>query len=309
MKQLWIDCDPGHDDALALLTAIAHPDQLAILGVSTIGGNQTLEKVTQNAQNVLAFVNAEIPLVKGEEGPLVKALNTAPEAHGDSGMDGPYFGENTYPLVNESFLHYMYKTISTASEKVILVCLGPLTNIALLLKTFPDICEKIEYISLMGGGISHGNITPLAEFNIYVDPEAAQIVFRSGLPIVMSGLDVTEKAEITVEEIQSLKDKGKVSNLAYELLNFYNYSGRQFGFVNSPIHDLCAMAYILQPDMFKGEQHTVEVITDDGLARGLTFADKRKKVTMPKNTLVLDEVNREAFVQLLVQSLEILDNK
>ncbi|MGM0215818.1 nucleoside hydrolase [Enterococcus sp. AZ109] len=309
MKQLWIDCDPGHDDALALLTSIAHPEQLSILGVSTIGGNQTLEKVTKNAQNVLAFVNAEIPLVKGEEGPLVKPLSTAAEAHGDSGMDGPYFGENTYPLVKESFLHYMYKTISAASEKVILVCLGPLTNIALMLKTFPDIREKIEYISLMGGGITHGNITPLAEFNIYVDPEAAQIVFRSGLPIVMSGLDVTEKAEITVEEIQRLKGKGKVSNLAYELLSFYNHSGRQFGFVNSPIHDLCAVAYILQPDMFEGAPHTVEVITDDGLARGLTFADKRTNVTMVKNTFVLDEVNREAFVQLLIQSLEILDNK
>ncbi|MEO1769797.1 nucleoside hydrolase [Candidatus Enterococcus ferrettii] len=308
MKQVWIDCDPGHDDALTLLTAIAHPAELSILGISTIGGNQTLEKVTRNAQNVLAFVNADIPLIKGEPGPLTKPLNTAPEAHGDSGMDGPFFQGSNYPLVAENFLQYMYEKMKAAPEKVTIVGLGPLTNIALLLKAFPEIQEKIDCISLMGGGLTHGNITPLAEFNIYVDPEAAQIVFQSGIPIVMAGLDVTETAEITVEEIQSLRKKGKVSNLAYELLNFYNQSGRQFGFVNSPIHDLCALAYLLQPEMFRGEPQAVQVITDDGLARGLTFADKRRNSTLSKNTLVLEAVNRTAFVELLVQALEKLDD-
>lgn len=308
MKQLWIDCDPGHDDALALLTVIANSEQANILGVSTIGGNQTLEKVTKNAQNVLSFINSKIPLIKGEEGPLVKSLHTAPEAHGDSGMDGPFFKEGNYPLVTENFLQYMYKSIISIEEKVILVGLGPLTNIALLLKAFPEVKEKIDYISIMGGGLSHGNVTSLAEFNIYVDPEAAQIIFQSGVSIVMSGLDVTEKSEITVQEILSLKGKGRVSNLAYELLDFYNKSGRQFGFVNSPIHDLCAVAYILKPDIFDGEHHFVEVVTDNGTARGLTFIDKRRSIESPENTFVLMEVNRKEFVAMLINSLEKLDS-
>ncbi|GAA3012174.1 nucleoside hydrolase [Tetragenococcus solitarius] len=307
MKQLWIDCDPGHDDAMALLTTIAHFEQANILGISTIGGNQTLEKVTKNAQNILSFVNSEIPLVKGKEGPLIKSLHTAPEAHGNTGMDGSFFKENHYPLVSENFLQYIYQTITSVEDKVIIVGLGPLTNIALLLEVFPDVKEKIEYISIMGGGISHGNVTPLAEFNIYVDPEAAQIIFQSGVSVVMAGLDVTENAEITVQEIQNLEGKGKASHLAYELLNFYNQSGRQFGFLNSPIHDLCAVAYVLNPTIFEGEYHHVEVVTDSGTARGLTFIDKRKNSKVPENTFVLKEVNRNKFVGLLVHSLEKLD--
>lgn len=309
MKKLWIDCDPGHDDALAILTALAHPKKLEIIGISTIGGNQTLEKVTQNAQNILAYVDAEIPLIKGEAAPLVKSLNTAPEAHGDSGMDGPFFAGNDYPLIDQNWLLYMYDKLRQSKEKVIFVGLGPLTNLALLLKTFPDVREKIDYISLMGGGLSHGNVTALAEFNIYVDPEAADIVFQSDIPIVMAGLDVTEKAEITVSEIQSLKEKGRVSQLAYQLLDFYNHSGRQFGFIDSPLHDLCAIAYILDQTLFTGEKQRVKVVTDDSVARGLTFVDRRRTSTAEKNTFVLKEVKRESFVSLLVEALEILDKK
>ena len=309
MRQILIDCDPGHDDALAILTAIAQQESLSILGISTIGGNQTLEKVTQNAKNILAFVGSNIPLATGQGVPLVKQLEPAEEAHGESGMDGPYFSGLDYPIFSENAVTFMYDKLMQASGKVTLVGLGPLTNIALLLKTFPECCEKIADISIMGGGISHGNITSLAEFNIYIDPEAANIVFNSGIEIIMSGLDVTEKAEITVSEIQSLKNKGRVSQLAYELLNFYNQSGRQFGFIDSPIHDLCAIAYLIDPSMFSGEKYYVSVETSDGPTRGLTYADKRIKSVGTKNTLVLESVNREKFVKLLVESLEILDDR
>lgn len=309
MKQLWIDCDPGHDDALALLTAIAHPETVNILGVSTIGGNQTLEKVTRNAQNVLSFVDATIPLFKGQEAPLVKTLNVSPEAHGDSGMDGPFFEEKDYPIQLGNLIEHMYQSISSAEGKVIIVGLGPLTNIALLLKTYPEIKEKIEYISIMGGGISHGNVTPLAEFNIYVDPEAAHIVFQSEVSVVMAGLDVTEKAEITVNEINTLKNKGKVSHLAYQLLDFYNQSGRQFGFIDSPIHDLCAVAYILNPGIFTGDHHNIKVITDHGDARGLTYADKRRHIKESLNTYVLKKVRRDDFASMLIKALERLDSR
>lgn len=306
MKNIIIDCDPGHDDALAILTAIANPKKLRVLGISTIGGNQTLEKVTENAKNILSFVHSDIPLATGQSAPLTKELSVAPEAHGDSGMDGPYFNGKDYPIASNNAVLFMYEKLMASKEKVILVGLGPLTNIALLIKTFPDIYNKIDYISIMGGGIDRGNITPLAEFNIYVDPEAAEIVFSSGIQVVMAGLDVTERAEITVDEIHSLKDKGRVSHLAYELLHFYNQSGRQFGFVDSPIHDLCAIAYLIDPSMFSGKMYDVDVITE-GKARGLTFADKRLASKANQNTLVLEQVNREKFVCLLIDALAYLD--
>ncbi len=307
MRQIWIDCDPGHDDAMAILTACAHPEKLHILGISTVGGNQTLHKVTQNAKNVLRFIGADIPLAMGQQGPLVKPLNTAPEAHGESGMDGPYFGDGDYPLASENAVVYIYRQIMACPDKVTLVALAPLTNIALLLRTFPEVCGRIDCISMMGGGISHGNCTPLAEFNIYADPEAAHIVFHSGVPIVMSGLDVTEQATVTVAQIGSLQNRGRVSHLAYELLHFYNESGRQFGFTDSPVHDLCAVAWLLAPEIFRGSRRFVDVSTDEGASRGQTFADCRPVPAHPANALVLEGVDRERFSALLLDALARLD--
>ncbi|KAF1299385.1 pyrimidine-specific ribonucleoside hydrolase RihA [Enterococcus sp. JM4C] len=307
MKKILIDCDPGHDDALALMVALAHPEELELLGVTTIGGNQTLSRVTENAKNILYFLAADVPLAAGEEGPLVKSLKTAPEAHGESGMEGPYFEGTDYPLSQATGVEFLYQTIKQTDDKVTLVALGPLTNIALLLKGHPEVTESIEEIVLMGGGLSHGNQTALAEFNIYVDPEAAEIVFQSGLPIVMAGLDVTEKAEITVAEIEQLAGRGRVSRLAYELLSFYNESGRQFGFIDSPLHDLCTIAYLLKPEIFSGVQADIHVITDESPARGLTYGDFRRAAVGPKPVLVLQEVMREEFVALLLTALTRLD--
>lgn len=307
MKNLLIDCDPGHDDALAIMAAIANPESFNVLGITTIGGNQTLKKVTDNAKNILSFLNAKTPLASGQEGPLVKPLQTAPEAHGASGMDGPYFDGADYPLTSTNGVQFLAEKILACKEKVTLVALGPLTNIALLIKNYPEVLPRIDEISMMGGGIHHGNQTPLAEFNIFVDPDAAEIVFQSGIPIIMSGLDVTEQAEITVDEINQLKGKGKVSQLAYELLSFYNQSGRQFGFINSPIHDLCAVVYLLKPELFNGSFADIHVITDDSPARGLTYGDFRKIAPEPKNTLVLDEVDRFGFVKVLRSALETFD--
>lgn len=309
MRHIVIDCDPGHDDALAIMTAYAYSEIFDILGISTIGGNQTLEKVTNNAKNILSFIGAEIPLAKGQEGPLVKALETAGEAHGDSGMDGPYFSGTEYPVASENAVEFLYGKIMGCPEKVTVVALAPLTNVALLVKVHPDVKDKIDCISLMGGGISHGNCTENAEFNIYVDPEAAHIVYHSGIPIVMSGLDVTEKAVITEKEILTLKNKGRVSHLVYELLSFYHESGKQFGFVDSPLHDLCAVQYLLSPEIFKGTNRYVDVVTDEGSARGQTFADMRVLPKHHPNTLVLTEVDVKQFVNNLMKGLERLDEK
>lgn len=308
MRNIVIDCDPGHDDALAIMAAFAHPEKLRILGITTVGGNQTVEKVTQNAKNILSFIGADIPLAKGQDRPLIKPLETGGEAHGDSGMDGPYFSGNDYPVVSENAVLFLYEKIMSCPEKVTIVALAPLTNIALLLKTFPEVKNKIECISLMGGGIRHGNCTELAEFNIYVDPEAAHIVFHSDIPIIMSGLDVTEKAVITEKEILSLKQKGRVSNLVYELLSFYHESGKQFGFKDSPLHDLCAVQYLITPEIFKGEFRYVDVITDEGAARGQTFADLRMLPKHKENVFILMEVDRERFITSLIEGLSLLDS-
>ena len=224
-------------------------------------------------------------------------------------MDGPDFTDAEYPIASNNAVTFLYEKIMKCDQKVILVALAPLTNLALLLKVFPQVKENIECITLMGGGISHGNCTEMAEFNIYVDPDAAHIVFQSGIPIVMSGLDVTEKAAITQEEIASLSWGGKVSRLAYELLRYYHESGKQFGFVDSPIHDLCAIEYLLEPEIFQGERLFVDVVTDSGTARGLTYAERRLATEHKKNTLVLTDVNREKFVRILVDALRRLDQQ
>ncbi|XBE61202.1 nucleoside hydrolase [Pediococcus acidilactici] len=208
MKKIWIDCDPGHDDALAILVALANPEQLQVLGVSTIGGNSPLENVTNNAKNLLNLLGAQVPLIKGQAGPLVKELQSAPEAHGETGMAGLEFPNNDYPILEVNLLQYMFETIMANPEKVDIVAIGPLTNIALLLKAYPEVKTRINQICLMGGGIDHGNYSPAAEFNFYVDPEAAQIVLNAGVKVVMAGLDVTEKSYVTREEIDTLQTKG-----------------------------------------------------------------------------------------------------
>lgn len=309
MRNILIDCDPGHDDALAIMTAYAYSKKFHILGITTIGGNQTLEKVTENAKNILEYIKADIPLAKGQEGPLVKPLKTGAEAHGESGMDGPFFSGTDYPVESENAVDFLREKIMSCPDQVTIVAIAPLTNIALLLKVYPEVKKKIECISMMGGGISHGNCTELAEFNIYVDPEAAHIVFHSGVKIIMSGLDVTEKAAITEKEIVSLKNKGKVSHLVYELLSYYHESGKQFGFQDSPLHDLCAVQYLLQPEIFRGSLEYVDVITEEGASRGQTFADLRVLPKHQANTYVLTEVDREQFIHNLIFGLERLDRK
>ena len=307
MRHIVIDCDPGHDDALALMVALASTDELSVLAVTTIGGNQTLAKVTANARHILGLLRSDVPLASGQEGPLVKALRCAPEAHGDSGMDGPVLSGYDHPVVSDNAVVFLRDTIMSCPEPVTIVALGPLTNIALLLRTFPEVKKRIDMISLMGGGVNHGNSTALAEFNIFVDPEAARIVYSSGLPIVMAGLDVTERAQITTDEIESLHGRGPISEVSYELLRFYNESGRQFGFIDSPIHDLCAVEYLLDPTLFIGERYHVDVVTDEGAARGLTFVDARPKPEAPDNALVLTDVDRPRFVARLRDALEALD--
>ncbi|WP_313640642.1 nucleoside hydrolase [Paenibacillus sp. FSL K6-0276] len=304
-----IDCDPGHDDAIAILLAIANSEKLDLRGITTVGGNQILDKITENALKVISFVNAEIPVAKGAAGPLFGKLVTGEEAHGESGMDGPLLPPSKFRPVEEGAVEFMLNIIRSSEEKITLVPMAPLTNIALLITAYPEIKERIEKISLMGGGISYGNVTSTAEFNIYVDPEAARIVFESGIPITMSGLDVTDKAAIFEDEIVALKERGPVSTMVGELLDFYSIYGKKMGYVGSALHDPCAVAWLLHPELFESEHLYVTVETEGKMTRGMTVADKRKKTDRPANVEVLVGVDREAFMKLIFDSLEKLDQE
>lgn len=304
-----IDCDPGHDDAIAILLAYAHRDVLDIRGITTVGGNQVLDKITDNALRILSFIEADIPVAKGAAGPLLGKLVTGEEAHGESGMDGPELPPSHFRPVEQGAVEFMLDIIRSSEEKITLVPLAPLTNIALLITAYPEVKEKIERISLMGGGISYGNVTRTAEFNIYVDPEAAKIVYESGIPITMSGLDVTDKAAIFEDEIEELKKRGRVSTLVGELLDFYSIYGKKMGYVGNALHDPCAVAWLLRPDLFQSKHLHVTVETEGKLTRGMTVADQRKKPDLAPNVEVLVDVDREAFMKLLFDSLARLDAK
>lgn len=307
-KNIIIDCDPGHDDAVALMMALAHHETINLLCVSTVGGNHDVHKVTKNAQNLLSFMKATCPLVVGQNQPLIGDLETGENAHGETGMNGPVFEESDYPIVDAAIHTYLYEIIKSSQEKVSILALGPLTNIALLLLTYPDIKDKIERILIMGGGIDKGNVTAFAEFNIYVDPHAARIVFNSGVPVVMAGLNVTEESYLERKEFDQWQGKGRLHQLYWELLDFYHESGKQFGFEDSAIHDAVPMAYLLDPAIFDGQAYPVHVVLE-GEFRGATLADKRLKPEPINSIFVLETVNRLAFKQLINDALAKLEKE
>ena len=216
-----LDCDPGHDDAIAMVLAQARPD-IHILGVCTTAGNQTIEKTTLNARKVMSFLGNDAPVARGSAKPLFRELITAAEVHGESGLDGPALPEPGQPESELSAFELMVKLLEESEVPVTLVPTGALTNTAMLLLTRPDLKKKIARISLMGGAAVGGNWTPSAEFNILVDPEAAQVVFSSGLPVTMSGLDVTHRALVTLEDIESFRSLGgRTAVMVAELLDFF----------------------------------------------------------------------------------------
>lgn len=308
MRNIIIDCDPGHDDAIAILLAHAYRDKLNILGITTVAGNQSIEKVTENALKIKELIGFDIPVIKGAAKPLIKPLRVAPEAHGITGMDGPELPTPKILPLEVNAVQWLYKTIMAVEGRVTLVPLAPLTNIALLISSYPEIKDKIELISLMGGGIGLGNITAAAEFNIYNDPDAAKIVFESEIPIVMSGLDVTNIAYLDYDITEILKAKGKYSKFVGELLDFYCVYGKKHGYQGNSMHDPCAIAYLINESIFKGKMYNVSVETNEGMTRGMTLADKRIEAKdEDKNIKVLLEVDRKALSDLITGALDKLD--
>lgn len=299
-----MDCDPGHDDALAIALALARPE-LDVRGITTIGGNAPLAATTRNALRVLALLGrSDIPVAAGPAQPLVRPLETAPQVHGVSGLDGADLPEPEAEPRPEGALEFLRQTLLAAPEPVTLIPTGPLTNIGLLLRTHPEVAARIARISLMGGAMRAGNWTPAAEFNIWVDPEAARIVFRSGVPITMCGLEVTHKALFGWPEIARLDALGtRVGTVFADLLRFFvKFHLDKYGTADTPIHDAVAVAAVATPDMVGTRRYHVDVEVGGELTRGRTVVDDRGQLGtgLEPNVDVALDIDRAAFADLLI---------
>ena len=294
---LILDCDPGHDDAIALLLALASPE-VELLGVTTVAGNQTLEKTTANAIRVLEFVDrGDVPVAAGAERPLVREPFVAAYVHGDSGLDGPALPRPKSNPVDQDAVDFLAERVAGAT----LVATGPLTNIARLLVTRS---ERPDRIVLMGGSIAEGNVTPAAEFNIWADPEAAAAVFASGLDVTMIGLDVTHKALLTPPYAERLRAAGDTGRMVAELVDFFALFHRQtYGFDGAPIHDAVAVAHAFNPGLVETVERNVEIETVSELCRGRTVVDLWRRTENEPNARVGVGIDAEAFLELLVERI------
>lgn len=305
-----LDCDPGHDDAIALILALASPE-LKVLAVTTSAGNQTPDKTLNNALRILTLLGRDdIPVAAGAPKPLARELIIADNVHGESGLDGPTLPDPAFAPVAMTALELMAKCLRESPEPVTLVPTGPLTNIALLLAAHPELKSKIARIVLMGGAAGPGNWTPAAEFNIYVDPEAADMVFKSGLPITMCGLDVTHEAQVMDEDIARVRAiTNPVAQCVAGLLDFFMIYHRdpKWGFAGAPLHDPCTIAWLLAPALFHGVECRVDIETGGTHTSGMTVVDRYGLTGKAANALVLLGLDRAGFIDLLVTRLRAFD--
>ena len=305
--RILLDCDPGHDDAIALLLALASPE-VELVGVTTVHGNQTLEKTTTNALKLLEFVSrTDVPVAVGADRPIRHEAFVAEYVHGASGMDGPTLPQPTTQPVAQHAIDFIAETIHASDEPITLVPTGPLTNIGLFLARHPAAAAKVERIVLMGGAIGEGNVTPAAEFNIWCDPEAADRVFTSGLDVTMISLDVTHQALFGREPTAQIRAAGRVGAMVAELLDFYGQFHREaYGWEGSPIHDAVALTHAFTPGIVETVFTGVRVDCDDGLGRGRTNVDLRGRVQWEPNAHVSVGIDADAFISLLVERISSL---
>lgn len=302
---LILDGDPGHDDAIAWMLAKASP-ALDIRAVTSCAGNQTIEKTTYNARRVCTLLGIDAPIAMGRPRPLLSDPVTAGNIHGQTGLDGPALPEPAMEISGLGAVELMAEVLRTSETPVTIVSTGPQTNVAALLLAHPELKGKIGRISLMGGGIAYGNWTPAAEFNILVDPEAAQAVFSSGIPVQMAGLDVTEKALIFPEDFERIRAVGnQVARVVAEWLDFFYRFHRSIGYAGAPVHDPCAVASLLHPELFTIQEMYVEVETAGEYCRGATVGDLR--TGRAPNARCLMDVDRQGFADLLVEAVRAYD--
>jgi inosine-uridine nucleoside N-ribohydrolase len=297
--KIVLDCDPGHDDAIALLLALGSPE-LELLGVTTVSGNQTIEKTTANALRLLEFLGrTEIPVARGADRPLVRERFVADYVHGESGLDGPDLPAAAGAPVAEHAVEFLAQHVAGTT----LVATGPLTNVALLLALHPD--ARPDEIVLMGGAIGEGNVTPAAEFNVWADPEAARRVFESGIPTTMVGLDVTHQALITPAHNERLRGSGKAGKLTAELVDFYfRFHSEVYPELGgSPMHDPVALAHVIDPGFLEIADAWIEVDCAWDAGRGRTNVDARRRNGREPNAKVATEIDRERFLELLIERI------
>ncbi|GIP56631.1 ribonucleoside hydrolase RihC [Paenibacillus sp. FSL W8-0186] len=291
-RPIIIDTDPGIDDAVALAIAL-YSEKLDVRLITTVAGNVGLDKVTLNALKLLKFFKKDIPVAMGADRPLIKAPIDASNVHGSTGMDGYDFEEPSKELLlQENAVNAMHRVIMESEQPITLVPIGPLTNIALLLRMYPEVKEKIAEVVIMGGSTARGNAGVMAEFNIFADPEAAKIVFHSNLPVVMVGLDVGLKALVYPEDSERLKDMNETGQMIYQLFQKYRGGSMKTGL---KMYDSCAIAYLLQPEMFTVADTFVDIELSGSLTSGCTVVDLKGYLGQENNAKVCVDIDPQMF--------------
>src|SRR5215218_159267 len=299
--RMILDCDPGHDDAVAIVVAARHAD---LLGITTVAGNAPLERTTHNALVMRDLLGLDVPVHSGAVRPLLEEPHTGPAAHGESGLDGADLPPPQRPLDGTDAAGYIIDTC-LATDDVWLVGVGPLTNLAVALRAAPDLAKRIAGISIMGGG-AFGNRTAVAEYNIWADPEAAAVVFSSGVPMVMAGLDLTHQLLATPDRIAALRARpGRLATVLADLLTFYAaaYVERDPTIAGAAVHDPCAVLALTHPDLFEWERRHVAIETAGRLTRGMTVIDRRTIADRPTpNCDVLTRIDASAAFAVIVEA-------
>ena len=307
-RSVILDCDPGQDDAVAILLALASEQEIDLLGITTVAGNVPLFLTESNARRICELAEREdMPVYAGASQPLMRKLVTAEWIHGKTGIDGANLPDPKMPLQDQHAVDFIVDSCLSAADGSITICpIGPMTNVALAMMKEPRIIPKIREVVCMGGAVKElGNTTPAAEFNIYVDPQAADVVLSSGVPFVMMPLDVTHKALVTPERLQKFKDlNSPVGNVCGGMLDFFNrFDMTRYGFDGGPLHDPCVIAYLIEPDIFTGRKVHLAIETTSELTMGQTLADWWDIQEKTPNAFVCDDLDHDRFFGLLYERL------
>ena len=308
-EKIILDCDPGHDDAVAIMLAAINP-KIELLGITVVAGNQKLEKTVNNALKVCNHLNLDVPVYSGMSRPMIREQLIADDIHGETGLDGPKFEELKIKAEDKHAVNFIIDTLMNSDEKITLVPTGPLTNIGMAIRFEPKIIEKINRIVLMGGSYQLGNMTPAAEFNILADPDAAHIVFSSGVKIVMMGLDLTRQASATKEVVEKIKSlNNKASKLFVDLMEFFAASQKNvFGWSAPPVHDPTTIAYIIDPECIEVKPMFCEIELWSERSYGRTLCDYFGILKKEPNVDVAVKLDFDRFWNLIYENLKLYDN-
>jgi len=303
-KRIILDCDPGHDDAIAILLAALNPS-IDLLGITVVSGNQTLEKTAKNTLNLVQYFDIDVPVCLGAKSPIIKDVQVCPDIHGESGLDGFDFPPLKRKAHPQRATDFMIDTLLTSQEKITLVTTGPMTNLALAIRLEPDIINHIDQVVFMGGSIANGNVSPAAEFNIYADPEAAHIVLHSGLTVRMVGLDVTRKLMVMPNIIDKIKEiDNKYARLFVDLMKVFNENQRRvFNLPAGPLHDPLTIAYLIQEDLIDFKHVHGEIDISHGSSYGRTNIDMFDYLHLPHNIYVAIDVKVDQFWELIEKTI------